>query len=365
MSTTTTTHPEPGAKQASEVLNIRRVWWPIALGIGVAAYLFVRDEAFSVDSLRLIGQANGIYLLLALGCLAIHDISYMYRIRVITQNQLGWRSSIYIILLWAFSSSVTPSVAGGGVIAIFLLSREGVQPGKALAYVILTVILDNLLLVLLAPVAYWSAGDNLFSASGGVQLQGSFAYVFWVGYTLITAYTLIISFALFVQPKGFKWILLKITSIPFLKRWQEAASAQGNELIAASEVLRGNSTSYWVKAILSSAVAWLARFTVLNFLVSAYVPLDWAGQVVVFSKHLMLWIVMVVSPTPGSSGAAEFFFQQFYQGTLGEYTLATDFIWRIMTYYLYLALGAICLPRWLKYVADRDKSEGIVEGAKD
>lgn len=351
-----TPHTEPDAKKVFETLNLNRVWLPILLGISAVGWLFARDDAFSADSIYLIGQARLSYLLLALVTVVIHDIAFVYRIRVITQQQLGWLSSIYLIMLWTFSSSVTPSVVGGGVVAVFLMAKEGIKPGKALAYVMLTVILDNFFFVLSAPFGYQIAREYLFPAHEGIQWQDSFAYIFWMGYLLIAIYTLSMILALFVKPKGFKSLLLKITSIGPLKRWQAAAGTHGDEIIMASDVLKGNSYRYWASITLSSFVAWVMRFVILNVLVGAYVPLNLSEHIIVFSKHLVLWVMMLISPTPGSSGAAEFFFQQFYQSTLGDYTLATDFIWRIFTYYLYLLLGVICLPRWIKHVTDRQKS---------
>ncbi|MEL6539301.1 MAG: lysylphosphatidylglycerol synthase transmembrane domain-containing protein [Bacteroidota bacterium] len=348
-------HTDSEAKKAFETLNLNRVWLPVLLGISVVSFLFLRDDAFSADGIRLIGQARISYLLLALLTVVIHDAAFIYRIRVITQQQLGWLSSTYIIILWTFASSVTPSVVGGGVVAIFLMAREGIKAGKALAYVMLTVIFDNFFFVLSAPFGYERARAHLFPANVGAQWQGSFAYIFWVGYLLIAVYTLSMILALFVKPKGFKWLLIKITSIGPFKRWQEAASIHGDEVIMASDVLKGNSYGDWASITLTSFVAWAMRFVILNALISAYVPLNFSEHIIVFSKHLVLWVMMLISPTPGSSGAAEFFFQQFYQSTLGEYTLATDFIWRMFTYYLYLLLGVICLPRWLKHQASRQQ----------
>ena len=59
---------------------------------------------------------------------------------------------------------------------------------------------------------------------------------------------------------------------------------------------------------------------------------------------------MLVSHTPGGSGTAEFFYKQFYEVLLGDYTLITNVLWRLLTYYLYLILGVVYLPRWLKRV---------------
>jgi uncharacterized membrane protein YbhN (UPF0104 family) len=64
---------------------------------------------------------------------------------------------------------------------------------------------------------------------------------------------------------------------------------------------------------------------------------------------------MLISPTPGSSGTAEFIFTQFFKEDLGAATFVSNIFWRLMTYYPYLFLGAAILPRWIKRVFFKKK----------
>ena len=74
---------------------------------------------------------------------------------------------------------------------------------------------------------------------------------------------------------------------------------------------------------------------------TAYVNLDLQAHGDTLGRQFIMWTVMLVSPTPGSSGTAELVFQQLYGATLGEYTLFVDFLWRLLTYYTYLMAGII------------------------
>jgi len=64
---------------------------------------------------------------------------------------------------------------------------------------------------------------------------------------------------------------------------------------------------------------------------------------------------MLVSPTPGGSGFAEYVFTR-YLGEfipvepllLGSVVVAMALLWRIVSYYPYLFIGAILFPRWIK-----------------
>ncbi len=95
----------------------------------------------------------------------------------------------------------------------------------------------------------------------------------------------------------------------------------------------------------------------LNALISAFVPLDLFDHIIVFARQVIMWIVMMISPTPGSSGTAEFFYAQFFAQFLGKYTFVTSIVWRLLSYYPYLILGAIFLPRWIRQVFFKKKTE--------
>ena len=74
------------------------------------------------------------------------------------------------------------------------------------------------------------------------------------------------------------------------------------------------------------------------------------GILLAFVRQLILWIVMTVSPTPGGSGVSEYMFRVYYADffTIGGMALLVAFIWRMITYYMYLFIGVCILPGWLR-----------------
>ena len=72
----------------------------------------------------------------------------------------------------------------------------------------------------------------------------------------------------------------------------------------------------------------------------------------IVAKQLAIWIVMLLSPTPGASGIAEVAFPTFIgpaltpaisMAALGGVVL----VWRTLTYFIYLIIGSILVPVWL------------------
>ncbi|MGL5912949.1 MAG: lysylphosphatidylglycerol synthase transmembrane domain-containing protein, partial [Bacteroidales bacterium] len=112
--------------------------------------------------------------------------------------------------------------------------------------------------------------------------------------------------------------------------------------------LRYRSWRFWLSSFAATFISWTSRYSVVNALFLAFFAVG--DHLLVFARQLVMWIMMLVSPTPGGSGFAEFIFREF----LGEFIPSAGLIvviallWRLITYYLYLLIGAIVLPQWLK-----------------
>lgn len=345
------------SKKIFETLNPNKVWVPILIGLGIVFAMFYFDPSVTEESLKGVFDASIPWLILAIVVILFRDLGYVYRIREITQHHLTWVRAIYVIILWEFASAVTPSVVGGTAVAIFILNKEGIKLGKAIAYVMVTAILDNLFFVIGAPIILFFAKGHIFPSSKVLetQLQDSMEAIFWLSYTLYAVYSVVMAAALFYRPRVFKWVLIKLFSIKWLRKWKHDAVEYGNQIIDASKELSGKNWKYWVPIILATIFIWSSRYLMLNALISAFVPLDLNENVIVFARQVIMWIVMMISPTPGSSGTAEFFFGQFFTEFLGNYTFVTSILWRLFSYYPYLILGAIFLPRWIRQVFFKKK----------
>ena len=347
------------SKKVLKTLNPNKIWIPVIIGLSIVFYLFYSDPDLTADKLRLIFDASAISIIVAILVIFARDAGYVYRIRTLTDKKLTWTSSIYVIILWEFASAVTPSVVGGTAVAVFILNKEGINLGKSMAYAMLTAILDNLFFVLAAPIVLFLTEGDIFPSLPAIEakLGNSLQYLFIISYFLIAIYTLTMSYALFLKPRAFKWLLMKLTGIRFLKRWRYKAYEHGNEIIWASSQLKGKRLSFWIKISVATIFIWCARYIMLNCLIGAFADINITDHITIFSRQIIMWIVMLISPTPGSSGTAEFFFAQFFTKFLGEYTFVTNISWRMLSYYPYLLLGAIFLPKWIRRVFFK-KQEG-------
>ncbi len=341
-------------KNVRSTFSPGKVFVAILIGLVVNAYLIYReleDTGKSIGDLwEDISHPFWGWLLLSVVVLVIRDAGYTYRIRNLTHKELSWKSSLYTILLWEFASAVTPSVVGGTAVAVFILSKEGIRFGKALAYVMLTAILDNVFFLVAAPLALFLAPGEVFPKISSFSLD--FRYLFFISYGLIAFYTLLMAYGLLINPRAFKWLLVKMTRWTILRRWNHKALMHGNEMLLASRSLKGIGVTYWLKAIGSTFLVWTARYLMLNCLLAAYWPgMHLDDHLTAFSKQILLWVTQLISPTPGASGFAEAVLKYFFAGTFVAGIISSlALLWRGMTYYAYLLIGSFVFPKWLAKV---------------
>jgi len=108
-------------------LRPSRIIFPILIGIGVSGWLLYHNfnrEAFSFVQFS---WHTLLFIVIAFSMMLVRDVAYMYRIIILTDNRLSWKQAFNIIMLWEFSSAVSPSVVGGTAPAIFFLYKEGLS----------------------------------------------------------------------------------------------------------------------------------------------------------------------------------------------------------------------------------------------
>jgi uncharacterized protein (TIRG00374 family) len=328
---------------------------PILIGLGAATFLLVKNfdkKAFENISWTWTGL---FWLVIALLMMVVRDGAYMIRIRALTDKQLNWRSAFNVIMLWEFASALAPGMLGGGFFfAIFILNRERVNMGKSITAVMLSSFQDGVFLAIMAPFVYFFVGkERLFSTLDVMNLSpvkfgNGFFYSFWAVYYIILLYKIFVAYALFINPRFIKWLLIKLFSLPILRRWKHNALETGNQLIIASNGLKNKKRSFWINSFAGTFLSWTARYSIVNCLILAFhsVPVD---NMVVFARQVVMGFIMLISPTPGGSGLAEFMFTDF----LGEFiphglSASMGLLWRLISYYPYLFIGAIILPRWIR-----------------
>ncbi|WP_310393867.1 lysylphosphatidylglycerol synthase transmembrane domain-containing protein [Hymenobacter sp.] len=328
-----------------------RLVLPVLLGLAVVGFLFYRS--YRPGDLAPLAHADWRWLLVALLVLAARDLGYVYRIRHIAEAELTYRQALDVIMIWEFASCVLPSGQGGTGAAPFILEKEGIPLGRGLAYIMVTALLDNIYYVLMVPLVVLVAGAGLYPHEA---LQTGFVatlrVAFGVSYVFVTLYAGLMLYAIFVNPRSVRRLLVRLFSVKLLRRWRRKAYKHGQEMVTASVQLRGNGARYWWHAAVSTAFVWTARYAIIGCLIAAFVPMSAGTFLFIFARNITYKVILLIAITPGGAGIAEGAFPTFFGSFIGTATMTSFMVllYRVVTYYLYLLLGSIFLPRWVARV---------------
>lgn len=343
------------SKHPLSKIRISNAFYPILIGLGVVGYMLWKDFDREIFTGITFTWHTLFWLFMAVLFMFGRDIGYIIRIRVLSNNQLSWLQAFRVIMLWEFTSAITPSAVGGTSVAIIYVHMEGISVGRSSAIVMLTSFLDELYFITMFPLLLLIVGPSeLFNVSTSTGLiTQSLMGIALIGYLVKLGFVLVLSYGLFINPRGLKWLILKIFKLKFLRRWYRAAERTGTDIITASQEIRRYHLTFWLKACSSTFLSWSSRYLVANALIMAFFSVS--DQFLLFARQLVMWIMMLIMPTPGGSGFAEYIFSNYCSDLirvplamqLGAATLIA-ILWRGVTYYPYLAIGAIIFPRWIK-----------------
>jgi len=329
----------------------------IAATIGIAVLLFMVFKDFDIATLQAIewGANAWFWVCASIIMMVLRDLFYMVRLRILSDNEISWQHSFQVMMLWEFASAVTPSAIGGTGVALFIVAQEKINSGKTTAIVLLTSLLDEVFFITMVPIIFLVIGmstafPQLDESTFQTFLGNGIYAVFFTGYFILFAYTIFIWFGIFIKPQLIRRLLFLATYLKFLGKWRRKAVQLGIDIETASKEFKTKPLKFWLKAYGATFIAWTARYIMVNCLIMAFYNLD--EHLIVYGRQLVMWVILLITPTPGGSGMAEFVFPTF----LGEYLpqeglpIIVAGLWRLLSYYPYIIIGAIVLPIWLRRV---------------
>ncbi len=361
-----------------------RIAIAVVVGLSVIVYLFIRE--FNLEEFQKIQWNSNVLFWVGMAFVFVctRHFSYMYRLRIVTNKFFSWQKCLELILVWEFSSAVTPTSVGGSTVALVALSQEKLPPGRTTMIVFYTVILDTFF--------YLSSLFILFLIFGSIQIlpgmhslsalaASGWGTTFFIAYFFMLSYAFLFFYGVFLSTKTVQRFLRWLTSFRWTKRWRAGAEKMSVDMDSASSELKAMPWHFHLRSYLATAGAWTSRFMVLNCLIMAFIassnnPIvqehyneilegsmglgELAQQIFIVGRQIAMYIIMALIPTPGGAGAAESSFQYFHADYLpasGTLLLIMTVFWRFFTYYIYLFIGMIVVPNWIRKLINRRKRE--------
>ena len=254
--------------------------------------------------------------------------------------------ALKITLSSAFAACVTPFDTGGEPLQVYLLHKQGFEPGESTAIVTLKSLISaiaRLIVVLLFPAWYL-----IKRRSWG--LPKSLETALFIGLLIyISFFALGVFFAAY--PEYIRIIMDKILNKSFVKRFVSKSTAN-NVMEHVEKGVRDfrAALSMFLKEKRPTLVV-ISILSLFAWAISFYIPvliLQGLGIAAPFAKTMtvvgIFYLAAAYAPTPGSSGAAELSLAALF-GSIVPFPLLGVFVllWRGVTYYLTLIVGGITL----------------------
>lgn len=359
--------PDKKRLESHRIRSLGSVWkifLPIVIGLTAVMWLFHREfdpEVFA--SIKFDWRTIGC-IMLAWLFMAGRDFGLTWRFRTLTDNQLPWRNALRVDMLCEFTSCVTPSAVGGSAFGMIYLNREGIELGRATTLMMTTLFLDELFFVISIPLVVLLVPYQDLFEFGNKSVAVGLQSVFWVVYTGIFIWTAMLFIGIFVKPQAVRIFLNKIFRLKMLRKWSAQIDELGHNIESTGRKLRKRPPLWWVKTFGATALSWSSRYLVVNALFLGFAPN--ADQLTVFVRQFVVWVCLMVSPTPGSAGISEWLFTTYYGDLIQSagIVLVIAIFWRIVGYYIYLAVGACIIPGWLRKrvnIRRRNRRNNIIE----
>lgn len=344
-----------------------KVLLPVVIGLGAVVLLFIHEA--KGENLEEVWHHLHFdfrtWACIFLGFIFMwgRDFGLTWRFRALTDRDLSWGKAYKVDFLCEFTSCVTPSAVGGSSLGMVFLNSQGIEFGRATTLMITTLFLDELFFVLACPlVVLLTPAKYIFSSSAETFTHG-IQYTFWIVYGFIFAWTAILFCGIIWKPEWIRSLLCKIGKWKWIKRWSTQLTDLGNNMVATSKALRMKPFRFWLEVFGGTALSWTSRYLVVNALFLGFLPIDDKWQWVILARQFVIWVVLMISPTPGGSGISEWIFSEYYGDlvpTAGMALILAVF-WRIISYYVYLGIGAAIVPSWLKEAVGRFKKQKIAK----
>lgn len=350
---------EQASKKVAKPFKAYQVLIPVLLGMFVIGWLFLDEfnpEVFTFD----FTFASVLFIILAFVLMLTRDFGMMWRFRHLTNNDLSWKQAFHINVLSEFTSAVTPAVVGGSSLVVIFLIKEGINNGRSTTIMFVNLLLDELFFLVVCPLVFlFIPLKELFNSSS--VIVSTFGVVFTGLYITRLVWTSIMFIGIFKRPNWIRHMLLTLFKLRILRRWYSNVDLLTNNLVSASKEIGSHSYWYWIKAFGMTLLTWSSRFLVVNAVFMAFNPEN-INHLIVFARQLILWVFMVVSPTPGGSGVTEYAFKEYYSDVFSSTSaiIFVTLVWRIISYYLYLLLGFLVIPNWITKSFSKQKSDSIL-----
>lgn len=240
-------------------------------------------------------------------------------------------------LIAQFFNGITPFSTGGEPMAIYMLTEEGIPFAKATNYMVQSFIFYQIALVLCGFIAVtYNFIFSIYPTVRFLQLLVLLGFII----NIIVALLLFLSASKRTTNFIYK-IVIKISKLLRRKVNEEEIKKKFDEYSACFKELK-NRKGLTVLGVFINMLSLLFLYITPLFVLYGMGDFKSLDIMTTFVSSSYVYLIGAFVPIPGASGGIEYGFTQFFGNFLSvQIVSATLLVWRFITYYFGIVLGAI------------------------
>lgn len=318
----------------------------VLIFITILVLYFSLKDHFS-ETINQIFTMNIWYLLVAFLLLFLFWIFRTYPMYIFCKKinkDFKYTSAFQLTLRTQFFNAVTPFATGGQPYQIYYLKQSGIDYASSTSVVLENFIVYQIALVTLGLIALFT--NNVFHIFNKVYLLQKLVALGFVMNTLVIVVMFILAFSKKISKFLINLGITILTKFHIVKDKNKKLEEWDNNIthFHESAKLLLKDKRLFIFNIICNFIALCCLYLIPLFVLysmgntSAFNP----GVGIFTSAYIM--IIGSFVPIPGGSGGLEYGFVQFYGNFISGGTLsAMMLVWRFITYYFGMIVGAIAL----------------------
>ena len=308
-------------------------------------YFSLKDNFKEV--INQIANMNKWYLLVAFTLLLIFYLFKslsMYSFCKKMNRDFKFRESIQLILRTQFFNAVTPFATGGQPYQIYYLKKCGIDYASSTGIVLQNFIVYQIALVLLGLVALFV--NQIFDLFEGSKLLARLIALGFIINTVVIVIMFMVAFSKKMNKRIIGFGINLLTKLKIVKNKEEKLKEWDtniNNFYASAKKLLDDKKTF-IGNIVFNFFALCTHYMIPLFILYAMGEFNAVnvGISIVASAYVM--IIGSFVPIPGGTGGLEYGFVTFFGNFItGSKLSALMLVWRFITYYFSMILGAIAL----------------------
>ncbi|MFD1124297.1 YbhN family protein [Lentilactobacillus raoultii] len=316
----------------------------VLIGIGIIWYS-MRNVKLSV-LIHDFFSLNPFWLIIAFACICVYLLIEAIITKVLVSNRVAaftFKDALRVPLVEQLFNGITPFSSGGQPGQLVVMLQTGVDGGRASSVLLMkfvvyqAMIVVNFFISLLIGFHYVATKMHylsLFVLFGFLihffVIVGLLMIMYWPSFTKRITQILFRPVKWFVKDE--RYDRLRVTLLEKIDNLYEES------------IRIGRQPKLMLKVVLLTFFQ-LGFYYLIPYFIMLALGYDNANIFMVTSLHIMIVMIISLFPIPGGSGGAEFSFESLFKSyiTSNSKLVLAMILWRILTYYFGMVVGAAAL----------------------